>query len=86
MNNDLSDEAFWKWDEQNERQHWDKSFSEHALDGWQECRRRAQIQLEQERREAFEAACRILEHAIHDDDVSKWIEEAYYGWRLGQEK
>jgi hypothetical protein len=37
----LSDEAFWKWDEQFDRLHFDKSFSEHALDGWRECARRA---------------------------------------------
>lgn len=38
---DLSDEAYWDWDQQFNRLHMDKSFSEHGLDGWREARRRA---------------------------------------------
>lgn len=56
--NDLSDEAFWQWDQNNDRLHWDKSFSEHALDGWQECRRRAINREVIAFQEGWEAACK----------------------------
>lgn len=44
---DLSDEAFYEYAKTRN--------CEYTLDIWQECRRRAQIQLEKERREAFKA-------------------------------
>jgi hypothetical protein len=45
MNNDLSDEAFWKWE----------LGSATPLESWQECRRRAKAVIEEEKCKAFEA-------------------------------
>lgn len=47
---DLSDEAFMGWYQPADDGDYPTSDA-----AWQECRRRAQIQLEKERREAFEA-------------------------------
>ena len=48
---DLSNETFWKWDDDFNRNKMDISFSQHALHGWQECRRRTEAKLDAQARE-----------------------------------
>lgn len=72
--NDLSDEAFWEWDEGINRLHMDRSFSEHALDGWQERGRREQLRYDQaiecwtesinEKNKEIEREMRLLKAAL----------------------
>jgi hypothetical protein len=81
MSNDLSDEAFWEW---RKTAHNFTRISNACLEGWQECRRRAEAMIEERERKAFEAGTITGAKMVYCDDKAHRMEVKENDWRAYQ--
>jgi hypothetical protein len=68
---DLSDEGYLEWVKESD------GIITYPRDAWNECRRRAEAMLEQERRKAFEAGWRSCDDEVNCMSMVEGIAEAY---------